>query len=174
LTVEIFTIGHSTHPAERFLALLREHDIRQLADIRTIPKSRRHPQFTGTTLDSFLAAHEITYRHYPGLGGLRKPLTKSVNTAWRNASFRGYADYMQTEEFSRAADSLLEFASLGRTAVMCAEAVWWQCHRQLLADALLVRGVQVRHIIPGSETKPHRLSEFAQVDDRRVTYPGLL
>ena len=173
-TTEIFTIGHSTHPAERFLALLQAHEIEQVADIRTIPKSRRHPQFAREALESFLHEHRINYRHIPELGGLRKPRRDSVNTAWRHAGFRGYADHMQTKEFERGVDNLLSFARAGRTTVMCAEAIWWQCHRQLLSDALLARGVPVRHILSPAEAKPHRMSEFAKLSDGRLTYPGLL
>ena len=172
--IEIFTIGHSTHTAEHFLELLRVHGITQLADIRTVPKSRRHPQFGRETLDAFLASNGIVYRHIAELGGLRKPRSDSVNTAWRHPGFRGYADHMQTEEFERGFNHLLDFARSGRTAVMCAEAVWWQCHRQLLSDALLAHGVPVRHILNAGEAKPHRMSEFAKVTKTRLTYPGLL
>jgi len=171
---EIFTIGHSTHSASHFLSLLRAHEISQLADIRTIPKSRRHPQFNAEALGVFLHAHAISYRHLPALGGLRKPRRDSINTAWRHPGFRGYADHMQTEEFRAGVDNLLSFAGRGRTTVMCAEAVWWQCHRQLLADALLAQGVPVRHILSAREVKPHRMSEFAKVNEGRITYPGLL
>ena len=169
----IWTVGHSTHAAEAFLALLQKHGIQQVADIRRIPKSRRHPQFTSEALDAFLAAHGLGYRHFPGLGGLRRPRPDSRNTGWRHESFRGYADHMQTAEFQAALEALLEFAQRP-TAVMCAEAVWWQCHRQLLSDALLARDVPVRHILGPAEPKPHHLSEFARVDEHRVTYPGLL
>ena len=173
-TSVIYTIGHSTHPAEQFLALLRAHEVRQVADIRTVPKSRRHPQFNSDALDAFLHAHGIAYRHFPFLGGLRKPRPDSVNSGWRHPSFRGYADHMASEEFSAGLEALLEFSRAGRTTVMCAEAVWWQCHRQLLADALLARSVPVRHILTAGDAKPHRLSEFAQVSEGRITYPGLL
>ena len=170
----IYTIGHSTHPAEQFLALLRAHEVRQIADIRTVPKSRRHPQFTADVLASYLDAHGIAYRHFPSLGGLRKPRPDSVNSGWRHPSFRGYADHMGTAEFSAGVDALLAFAGDGRTAVMCAEAVWWQCHRQLLADALTARGVPVLHIVGPGAAKPHRLSDFAKVHGADITYPGLL
>jgi uncharacterized protein (DUF488 family) len=172
--VAIYTIGHSIHPAEHFLALLRAHEVRQVADIRTVPKSRRHPQFNSAALDAYLQSNEIAYRHFPALGGLRKPRPDSVNTGWRHASFRGYADHMQTAEFCAGIENLLTFAAGGRTTVMCAEAVWWQCHRQLLADALLVRGVPVCHILGFGDAKPHQLSDFARICDGRVTYPGLL
>lgn len=170
----IHTIGHSTHPAETFRALLEAHGIRQLADIRTVPRSRRHPQFSKEALDEFLASAGILYRHFPSLGGLRKPRPDSINTAWRHPGFRGYADYMQTSEFRNAVDALEHFAADGPTAVMCAEAVWWRCHRRLLADTLLVRGVGVRHILSVAEPKPHELSEFARREGGGVIYPGLL
>ena len=170
----IYTIGHSTRTAEEFLELLTAYGIRQLADVRTIPRSRRHPQFSSDALESFLAANGIMYRHFPGLGGLRKPKPDSGNTAWRSEGFRGYADYMQTAQFREALDDLERFAAVATTAAMCAEAVWWQCHRRLLSDALLVRDVPVRHILSAKEAKPHELSEFAREKDGGVTYPGLL
>lgn len=170
----IYTIGHSTHPASEFLALLIRHGIGQLADVRTVPKSRRHPQFNIQSLDPFLAEHGIAYRHFPALGGLRKPRPDSINTAWQHPGFRGYADYMQTKDFAEGVAALVEFSAAAPTAAMCAEAVWWQCHRRLLADALLVRGVAVAHILPSGPPKPHHLSEFARVDGLRLTYPGLV
>ena len=170
----IYTIGHSTHPVEQFLALLNAHGIRRLADVRTVPRSRRHPHFNREVLDAFLHEHGIAYRHFAALGGLRKPRADSVNTGWRHPGFRGYADHMQTAEFRQGIEELVTFAGGQPTSVMCAEAVWWQCHRQLLADALLVRGVPVCHILPMREAKPHHLSEFARVDHGTVTYPGLL
>jgi uncharacterized protein (DUF488 family) len=170
----IWTIGHSTRSADEFLRLLEAHGIGQIADIRSIPKSARHPQFNGEALDHFLFAHGRRYRHFPSLGGRRRPRRDSMNTGWRHDSFRGYADHMATPEFMAGVDALLEFAGGAPTAVMCAEAVWWQCHRQLLADALLARGVAVRHIIGPGEAKPHTLSEFAKVNGSAVTYPGLL
>ena len=170
----IYTVGHSVHTADAFLELLTTHGIRQLADVRTFPASRRHPQFNKDRLDAFLAQHDITYRHFPALGGRRKPRPDSTNTGWRHESFRGYADYMQTPAFREAVAVLEVFASAAPTAIMCAEAVWWQCHRRLLADALLVRGVPVRHILSSAAPKPHELSEFARAQAGEVTYPGLL
>ena len=176
----IHTIGHSTHSAEAFLGLLKAHGIGQLADVRTIPKSRRHPHFSQEQLDTFLGRQGFQYRHLPALGGLRKPRADSINTAWQHPGFRGYADYMQTEAFVHALDELLMFARDGaarggsRTAVMCAEARWWQCHRRLLSDALLVRDVPVRHIVSPAEAKPHELTPFARVEHGKVIYPGLL
>jgi uncharacterized protein (DUF488 family) len=177
----IYTIGHSTHAPTVFLDLLRAHRIVQLADVRTVPRSRRHPHFSQEALAELLGQQAIVYRHFPDLGGLRKPRSDSPNTAWRVPGFRGYADYMQTPAFRRGLEALLEFSGASddfpasaRTAVMCAEAAWWRCHRRLLADALVVRGIEVRHILSASEAKPHELSEFAKVVEEAVTYPGLL
>ena len=170
----IYSIGHSTHAADTFLTLLGTHGIRQVADIRTVPGSRRHPQFGKERLSALLAEHHVRYEHFPDLGGLRKPRRDSVNAGWRHASFRGDADHMQTPEFQRAIENLEEFGAVAPTTVMCAEAMWWQCHRRLLSDALLVRGVLVRHILPAGPAKPHELSEFAREHDGRVVYPALL
>ena len=169
----IYTIGHSTHSADAFLALLRMHGVTQLADVRTMPMSRRYPHFNRDSLEKLLAASGIRYRHLGGLGGLRKPKRDSTNTAWKHPSFRGYADYMETEAFELAFRELVVFGSAGPTAVMCAEAVWWRCHRQLLADALLVQGVPVWHIL-GADAKPHEMSAFARIRDGKVIYPALL
>lgn len=170
----IYSIGHSTHAADTFLALLETHGIRQLADVRTVPGSRRHPHFSKERLSASLAEHGIRYQHFPGLGGLRKPRRNSVNTAWRHDGFRGYADYMQTLPFRQAIEELEEFALVAATTVMCAEAVWWQCHRRLLSDALIVRRVPVLHILSAESPKPHELSEFARENGDGVMYPGLL
>jgi uncharacterized protein (DUF488 family) len=170
----IYSIGHSTHTADAFLALLQAHSVRQLADIRSLPHSRRHPQFSRDALDAFLAANGIRYRHFPQLGGLRKPITDSVNSAWRHPCFRGYADHMQTAGFRTSIQELEVFALSGPTVVMCAEALWWQCHRRLLADALLVRSVIVRHILSAAAPKPHELSEFGRAHMGEVMYTGLL
>jgi uncharacterized protein (DUF488 family) len=170
----IYTVGHSSHSAEEFLALLEAHRIQQVADVRSLPRSRRYPQFTREALDEFLAAHEVAYRHFPALGGMRTPRADSTNTAWQHQGFRGYADYMQLKTFDDGLDALLRFAREGRTAVMCAEAMWWECHRQLLSDALIVRDVPVQHILTAAIAKPHELSGFARVDGRKVIYPGLL
>lgn len=166
----IYTIGHSVRSFDEFLALLHAHRIERLADIRTVPRSRRHPQFSKEPLATALVAQGIAYRHFPGLGGLRKPAKNSRNTYWRNESFRGYSDYMETEEFTKAVDDLLVFAEEGRAAVMCAEAVWWRCHRALLADALVARGVTVCHILSRAPAQPHQLCEHARIDGARVTY----
>jgi uncharacterized protein (DUF488 family) len=170
----VFTVGHSTRTAADLLAVLRAHGVTQVADIRTVPRSRRSPHFSRDRLERWLPASGVTYRHFPALGGLRRPRPDSVNTAWRHAGFRGYADYMATPEFRRGADDLLEFAACGPTAVMCAEAVWWRCHRSLLADALVHRGVEVLHLTaPAVAPKPHQLCEFARVADGKLMYPGL-
>jgi uncharacterized protein (DUF488 family) len=177
----IYTIGHSTRSLEMFVGLLDAHRVRQLGDIRTIPRSRRHPHFAIDALSVSLPRAGIAYRHFPGLGGLRKPRADSANTAWRHSGFRGYADYMATPAFEKAIEQLLEFASAsagggfeGGTAIMCAEAVWWRCHRQLVADALVARGVDVRHISTDRAAPPHDLTDFARVNDGKVSYPGLV
>lgn len=170
----IYTVGHSTRAIEEFLTLLGTHGIRQLADVRTVPRSRRHPQFEKEALAAALASEGIAYRHVAALGGLRKPRADSTNTGWQHPGFRGYADYMQTSGFRGGLDELLAFSAAAPTAVMCAESVWWRCHRRLVADALLVRGVPVRHILSAAEPKPHELSDFARTDGERVHYPGLL
>jgi len=138
-----------------------------------VPRSRRHPHFSIDALSSSLPQAGISYRHLPGLGGLRKPRRDSTNTAWRHAGFRGYADYMQTPEFDAALGEFLELAVYGRSALMCAEGVWWRCHRQLVADALVARGVEVRHIMSATSAPAHALTAFSRVIDGRVTYPGI-
>lgn len=170
----IFTVGHSTRSADEFLALLQAHGITMLVDVRTVPKSRRHPHFAKDALEPFLVSHAIGYTHLPALGGLRKPRRDSVNGAWQNDSFRGYADHMQTDEFERGIAALLEMSQIHRVAVMCAEAKWWQCHRQLIADALTARGVEVRHIMTRGDAPRHALTAFARVEGARVTYPSLI
>jgi uncharacterized protein (DUF488 family) len=168
----IYTIGHSVLSADAFIALLTAHGIRHLADIRLIPGSRRHPHFSREALPALLEPAGISYQHFADLGGRRRPQPGSINTAWRVEAFRGYADYMTSTAFLDAVERLLALARTGSTAVMCAEAKWWQCHRRLLADTLVARGGQVLHILSASPPKPHELSEFAVVADGRVTYPG--
>jgi len=192
----VFTIGHSTRTLDEFLALLHAHHIVQLADIRTVPRSRRHPHFSIEALSKSLPAAGIAYRHMPGLGGLRKPRRDSTNAGWRHPGFRGYADYMETAEFEKALDELMAWATQApspereslrssaralasgggapRAVIMCSEAVWWRCHRQLVADALVARGVTVRHIMSARAAPEHSLTDFARVVDGRVTYPGLI
>jgi uncharacterized protein (DUF488 family) len=174
----ILTIGHSTRTLDELIVLLRSHGATAVADIRTIPQSRRHPQFSKDSLSKTLPAAGIDYRHFPGLGGLRKPRPDSTNTGWRHRGFRGYADYMQTPAFSRALGELVDFAKergdRGRVALMCAEAVWWRCHRQLVADALLAAGWDVRHVMSASAAPPHELTAFARRKGETISYPGLL
>ncbi len=171
----IYTIGHSTRSWDEFVELLRVHEIARLGDIRTIPRSRRHPHFSAEHLDESLGRLGIVYRHFAGLGGLRKPRRDSRNGAWRHEGFRGYADYMETTEFETALTDLIAWATdASRVAIMCAEAVWWRCHRQLTADALLVRGVEVRHVTSTGPPAVHVLTDFARVVDGQVRYPGLL
>lgn len=169
-----YTVGHSTRSADAFLTLLTAHRIAQLADVRTIPQSRRHPHFSRDALATQLQEHGIEYRHFPGLGGLRRPRADSPNTAWKNASFRGYADHMMTSEFAEAFDELVTFGSVAPTAIMCAEALWWRCHRSLLSDALAMRGAHVLHIDSSGPARPHRLTEFAQNFSGKPVYPGLI
>lgn len=168
----IYTIGHSTRSAEDFVALLRAHGIRTLVDVRTIPRSRHNPQFNTDTLAKTLGQHGIGYAHAPELGGLRKPRRDSINLGWRNESFRGYADYMQTPAFESAIDALVARSRDERVAIMCAEAVPWRCHRSLVADALLARGVEAREIVSPTNATPHKLTPFARVDGTSVTYPA--
>jgi uncharacterized protein (DUF488 family) len=170
----VYTIGHSTRTLEDFVALLHAHGVSQLADVRTIPKSRRHPHFGGEALSVSLPAAGISYRHFPALGGLRKPVADSPNGGWRHAGFRGYADHMQAPVFTAGLEELMLWSKEGPTVVMCAEAVWWQCHRQLIADALVARGVEVRHITSAKAAAAHSLTSFARVEGSRVTYPGLI
>jgi uncharacterized protein (DUF488 family) len=164
------TIGHSNRPLEELIGMLQAHGVTTLVDVRTVPKSRHNPQFNREALPAPLEAAGIAYRHMPGLGGLRHAPKDSTNTGWRNASFRGYADYMQTEEFERNLDELL--AVPGDVAVMCAEAVPWRCHRSLVGDALLVRGVEVQDITSKTRVQAHKLTQWAKVKGVEITYPG--
>jgi uncharacterized protein (DUF488 family) len=169
----VLAIGHSTRPVEELVDLLRSAGVVTLADVRTIPRSRANPQFEGPALARALADAGIGYVHLPALGGLRHARKGSVeNAAWRNASFRGYADHMQTPEFEEGLCQLRTLAKDGAVAVMCAEAVPWRCHRSLIADALLARGVVVEHLVGKGRTRPHRLTPFARLEGRRVTYPS--
>jgi uncharacterized protein (DUF488 family) len=172
--VTVYTIGHSTRPLADFLALLAAHGIEQLVDIRSIPRSRRHPHFASDKLAASLQDAGIAYVHSPALGGMRKPRPDSRNTAWRVDGFRGYADYMETEPFRGAIDELIALGQGRPTAIMCAEAVWWRCHRQLVADALVARGIDVRHITSLVAAPEHTLTDFAQVADGVVTYRRLI
>ena len=167
----VLTIGHSTRPLDEFIQLLRAHEVTCLVDVRTIPRSRYNPQFNADSLPRALKKVGIGYVHLADLGGLRRPSKTSPNMGWRNSSFRGFADYMQSPQFERALARLLELAPGGRLALMCAEAVPWRCHRSLIADALLTRGIQVEHIMSPTIRNPHRLTSFARVDGTRITYP---
>ena len=167
----IYTIGHSTRPIEEFIALLRQHEITQLVDIRTIPKSRHNPQFGQDELKLSLKKAGITYVYLKQLGGLRPKVKQSINDAWHNASFRNYADYMQTKEFSGGLKDLIALSQEATTAIMCAEAVPWRCHRSLVGDALLVRGIPVCEIISEKSVRKHNLTTFAVVDGKTITYP---
>ena len=167
----VFTVGHSTRPIADFLALLRAHGVRLVADVRTVPRSRHNPQFNQDALRKELRRAHIGYRHMKGLGGLRHPRKDSPNGAWRNASFRGFADYMQTEEFTENLERLIELAGKRPTALMCAEAVPWRCHRSLIADALVARRIPVEELSSLSSTRPHKLTPWARVRGKRVTYP---
>jgi Protein of unknown function, DUF488 len=168
----IFTIGHSTHPIDEFIALLKHYGIAQLVDVRTVPKSRHVPQFNSDALATVLGEKGIGYVHLKALGGLRRARKDSVNMGWRNTSFRGYADYMATEEFAQGIDRLIELAKTKRTVIMCAEAVPWRCHRSLIGDALLVRGIAAEDIMSATSIRPHKLTEFAKVDGQQITYPA--
>jgi uncharacterized protein (DUF488 family) len=167
----VYTIGHSTRTTAEFLALLEGHGVRTLVDVRTIPRSRHNPQFNADALAATLAAAGTKYVHMASLGGLRRPRPDSVNAGWRNASFRGYADYMQTPAFADAVGELIGIATSSPTAIMCAEAVPWRCHRSLIADALLVRGVAAVEIVSATRATPHKLTPFARVDGGAITYP---
>jgi uncharacterized protein (DUF488 family) len=170
--LQILTVGHSTRSIEDFIALLKAHDVRRVVDVRTIPRSRHNPQFNHDALSQSLRAHGIQYTHMSTLGGLRHPRKDSPNTSWRNNSFRGYADHMQTDEFAAAVKDLIKFTGRERIVVMCAEAVPWRCHRSLIADALIVRSVAVEHIMSKTKRQPHELTAFARVSVDEITYPA--
>jgi uncharacterized protein (DUF488 family) len=167
----ICTIGHSTHTLDEFICLLKANEVTHVLDVRTVPRSRHNPQFNIDTLPVSLQTSGIRYTHLPGLGGLRHPRPDSPNGGWKNASFRGYADYMQTPEFAANVQPVATLAGEERCALMCAEAVPWRCHRSLIADALTVRGVRVEDIIGAKGRKLHALTPWARVDGLNVTYP---
>ena len=188
--MRIWTIGHSTRAIDEFILLLKENEIKLLADVRAWPGSKRYPQFNKDALKESLTAHGIRYEHFPELGGKRKSKPDSRNTAWRNASFRGYADYMETEQFQNGIDHLLAFAGQGAaawaaaevkhdgweavtpwsTAIMCAEAVWWRCHRSLIADYLKARGVEVLHILSANKVEPHPYTSASRIVNGELSY----
>lgn len=167
----VYTIGHSTRPLAEFIGLLKSREVSRLIDVRTIPRSRMNPQFNADTLRPALNKEGIGYMHMKGLGGLRHPLKVSSNAGWKNASFRGFADYMQTEEFAESLEELIHAAGMEVIAIMCAEALPWRCHRSLISDALVVRGIEPLHIMSASKDNPHRLTGFAKTDGLKVTYP---
>jgi uncharacterized protein (DUF488 family) len=167
----IFTVGHSNRSIAEFLALLKSHGVKRLVDVRTIPRSRHNPQFNREALAASVRRAHIAYTHLPKLGGLRRARADSVNTGWQNSSFRGFADYMQTPEFAAALARLEKLAKTKLCAIMCAEAVPWRCHRSLIADALTVRGHAVEHIMTPARRNLHKLTPFARVRGKRLTYP---
>jgi uncharacterized protein (DUF488 family) len=168
----IFTVGHSTRSWPEFRDLLRANRIQRLVDVRTIPRSRHNPQFNRETLSKKLRAARIAYTHLPGLGGLRRASPDSPNKGWRNRSFRGYADYMQTPEFDEGLRRLMKLAANKTSAILCAEAVPWRCHRSLIADALSLRHIPVADIISGTSVRLHSLTSFAKVRGLKITYPA--
>jgi uncharacterized protein (DUF488 family) len=167
----ILTIGHSTHEWDEFVAILRAHGVQHLFDVRTMPRSRRNPQFNTDVMSEALCKVGIDYTHLKALGGLRKPRADSPNGGWRNESFRGYADHMDSPEFRQALQRLIETGRQQTVVAMCAEAVPWRCHRWLIADALTARGVKVEHILSEAQRKAHELTEFARIAGDRITYP---
>ncbi|SEL11283.1 DUF488 family protein [Nitrosovibrio tenuis] len=167
----ICTIGHSTHPLDVFISMLRKNEVTHVLDVRTVPRSRKNPQYDKVTLPESLRAAGITYTHLPGLGGLRPAQRDSINRAWRNASFRGYADYMQTPDFHTNVQRVMELADVERCALMCAEAVPWRCHRSLIADALTLRGARVEDIISSQGRKLHIMTPWARTGGLRIFYP---
>lgn len=168
----MLTIGHSTHPLNEFVDMLLAHGVTRVVDVRTVPRSFHNPQFNKTSLPRSLKKARLGYVHMPGLGGLRHTKRDSINVGWRNTSFRGYADYMQTPEFEESLNELIELANHDRIALMCAEAVPWRCHRSLIADALLVRGIRTEDIMSLTRSQVHTLTPFAEVHGTLLTYPS--
>lgn len=166
----IWTIGHSTRSIQAFLDLLAEHRIQAIADVRSLPGSRKFPQYDQEAFAETLAAHGIAYRWLKGLGGRRRARPDSPNDAWRNPSFRGYADHMSSPEFALGMSELHDMADASRTALMCAEAVWWRCHRSMIADALCTQGTRVLHIMDAGHAVPHPMTSPARIVDGRLTY----
>ncbi|MFZ1625795.1 MAG: DUF488 domain-containing protein [Gammaproteobacteria bacterium] len=167
----VYTVGHSTRPLAEFIELLQVHGVAHLLDVRTVPRSRHNPQFNSDSLPAALEAAGICYSHIPGLGGFRRTSPSSPNGGWRNTSFRGYADYMQTPEFAGNLATLLKMVKKEKVALMCAEAVPWRCHRSLIADALVIRGISVDEISSKTRSQPHALTSFARVKGTTITYP---
>lgn len=167
----VMTIGHSTRTLDEFIHLLQAHGVSRVVDVRTMPRSRHNPQFNKASLPRALKKVGLSYLHMPGLGGLRHAKLDSINMGWRNASFRGFADYMQTPEFKQSLQELIQLANKERVAVMCAEAVPWRCHRSLIADALLVHGIRTEDIMSQTRRQVHTLTPFARVRGIAITYP---
>jgi uncharacterized protein (DUF488 family) len=167
----VFTIGHSTRTIEEFIEILKHYGIKKVVDIRTIPKSRHNPQFNEESLVETLKSAGIGYRHMKGLGGLRHTIKDSLNTGWRNASFRGFADYMQSDEFEEGLQKLMDIAGKKIAVIMCAEALPWRCHRSLVGDALVNRGIIVRHIMNAHSAMEHKLTPWAKVKGEKIIYP---
>ncbi len=172
--ITVWTIGHSTRSAAEFVEILTAHQIKVLVDVRSFPGSRRYPHFNKPELSRILENTGIEYHHAPELGGRRKPNADSKNTAWKNASFRAYADHMETTEFAKGIERLLQLAKTSSAAVMCAEAVWWRCHRSLISDYLKANGVEVIHINDEKKTQPHPYTSAARIIDGQLSYEGLL
>jgi uncharacterized protein (DUF488 family) len=168
----IMTIGHSTRPVKKFISLLKAHEVRRVVDVRSVPRSRHNPQFNRSHLSPALHSAGLHYTYMAGLGGFRHARPDSVNAGWHNASFRGFADYMQTPEFRNNLDKLIGLAKSERVALMCAEAVAWRCHRSLIADALLARGIEVQEITSAARTRPHTLTAWGKITGKQVTYPA--
>jgi len=168
----VLTIGHSTRPLEDFIQILQAHGVQKVADVRTIPRSRHNPQFNRDTLPESLKAAGLGYVHLPGLGGLRAARADSPNQGWRTPGFRGFADYMQTPEFAENLEALIRLAQKESIALMCAETLPWRCHRSLIADALVIRGLRVEHLLSLTHSQAHRLTPFARVEGTRLTYPA--
>ncbi|MHB9140168.1 MAG: DUF488 domain-containing protein [Victivallaceae bacterium] len=171
-STRVMTIGHSTHTIEEFIRLLQTHGATLVADVRTVPRSRHNPQFNKDSLPGSLQKAGLGYVHLPELGGLRHAKPDSPNGGWRNPAFRGYADYMQTAEFTQNLEELIRLANHNRIVLMCAEAVPWRCHRSLIADALLVRGIRTENIMSATSRQVHTLTPFAQVRGAAITYPA--
>ena len=173
--MRLWTIGHSTRKIDHFISLVEENGIKLVVDVRSFPGSRRYPQFNKEALAQSLRERGIRYEHLPELGGRRKPKHTSRNTAWRNASFRGYADWMETEEFRKGIERLVDLTSrVGPAAIMCAEAVWWRCHRALISDYLKVRGIEVIHIVDSNKTEPHPFTSAARIVSGELNYKARL
>jgi uncharacterized protein (DUF488 family) len=168
----VYTIGHSSHDKKKFLEMLKAHGIRLLIDVRTVPKSRKVPRYNQDVMEEYLRKEKILYVHMPQLGGLRHFSKDSLNTGWRNLSFRGFADYMQSDEFWSGIEDLMIHAAGKKTAIMCAEALPWRCHRSLIADALLAKGAKVFHILSEKSLLEHKMTKFAKVGNGRIAYPS--